>query len=647
MFCSNKLIKDRQSGKLIGTGRRHGGLYVLDELRVPDTAASVSTSDIDLSSFRLNLSSSNFYLWHSRLGHVSASRLKYLASTGALGKLQIGDISDCCGCKLAKFSALPFNKSVSISKAPFDLVHSDVWGPSPVLTKGGSRYYVSFIDDCTRYCWVYLMKNRSEFFEIYHMFRAMVKTQHNAVIKCFRCDLGGEYTSNKFSELLAFDGTIHQTSCTDTPQQNGVAERKHRHIVETARSLLLSASVPKEFWGEAILTAVHAINRIPSSVTSGLSPFEKLYGSCPDYSSLKVFGSTCFVLRPHVERDKLSPRSTICVFLGYGAGQKGYRCYDPSSKKLYVSRHVVFLEHIPFFSLSSDSHDSSRSELTKIDPFGLDNNVSSDCNFESCRDGTTSTPEIDIPLVPTATQQPPTTLDPPPPHRYPSRDRKSTQLPDFVYSTYSASFASFLTSIHSLSEPSSYEEAILDPLWQQAMTEELSALHKTDTWELVPLPLGKRAIGSRWVYKIKTKSDGSVERYKARLVARGFSQQYGMDYEETFAPVAKMTTIRTLIAVASVRQWHISQMDVKNAFLNGDLHEEVYMVPPPGVSHNQGEVCKLKKALYGLKQAPRAWFQKFSTVITSLGFRSSDYDSALFVRTTSHGRILLSLYVDD
>ena len=179
------------------------------------------------------------------------------------------------------------------------------------------------------------------------------------------------------------------------------------------------------------------------------------------------------------------------------------------------------------------------------------------------------------------------------------------------------------------------------------MNEELSALQKTNTWDLVPLPSSKSAIGSRWVYKIKTKSDGSVERYKARLVAKGFSQQYGMDYEETFAPVAKMTTVRTLIAVASVRQWHISQMDVKNAFLNGDLHEEVYMVPPPGVSHNHGEVCKLKKALYGLKQAPRAWFEKFSTVITSLGFFSSNHDSALFVKCTTTGRILLSLYVDD
>ncbi|KAL5770394.1 hypothetical protein ACOSP7_014548 [Xanthoceras sorbifolium] len=177
--------------------------------------------------------------------------------------------------------------------------------------------------------------------------------------------------------------------------------------------------------------------------------------------------------------------------------------------------------------------------------------------------------------------------------------------------------------------------------------EELSALHKTDTWDLVPLPPGKSTVGSRWVYKIKTKSDGFVERYKARLVAKGFFQQYGMDYKETFVLVAKKTTVRTLIAVASIRQWHISQMDVKNTFLNGDLHEEVYMASPPGVSHNPGEVCKLKKSLYGLKQALRAWFEKFSTVITSFGFSSSNHDSALFVKCTNDGRILLSLYVDD
>ena len=214
--------------------------------------------------------------------------------------MQSHDISDCSGCKLAKFSALPFNKSISFSSSPFDLVHSDVWGPSPVSTKVGARYYVSFTDDHTRYCWIYLMKHRSEFFDVYKAFRALVKTQHSAVIKCFRCDMGGEYTSNKFCELLALDGTIHQTSCTDTPEQNGVTERKHRHIVETARSLMLSSSVPSELWGEAVLTGVRLISTIPSSYTSGLSPFKKLYGFPPDYSFFRVFGCTCFVLRPHV-----------------------------------------------------------------------------------------------------------------------------------------------------------------------------------------------------------------------------------------------------------------------------------------------------------------------------------------------------------
>jgi hypothetical protein len=236
-------------------------------------------------------------------------------------------------------------------------------------------------------------------------------------------------------------------------------------------------------------------------------------------------------------------------------------------------------------------------------------------------------------------------VDPPP--RQSIRIRKSTKLPDFTYSCYSSSFTSFLASIHCLFEPSSYKDAIFYPLWQQAMNEELSALHKINTWDLVPLPLGKSVVGCRWVYKIKTNSDGSFERYKARLVAKGYSQQYGMDYEETFASVAKMTTICTLIVVASIRQWHISQLDVKNAFLNRDLQEEVYMALPPGISHDSGYVCKLKKALYSLKQAPRAWFEKFSIVISSLGFVSSSHDSALFIKCTDTGHIILSLYVDD
>ena len=177
-------MQDLQSQKLIEIGHRKRGLYVLDELKVPATiVATVVVATIDLSYFCLSPSPYSFCLWHSRLGHISFSRLKFLASTRDLGKLQTQDVYDYSGCKLAKFLALPFNRSVYVSSSPFDLIHSNVWGSSPVPTKGGSQHYVSFIDDHTSYCRVYLMKHHSKFFEIYNAFRALVKTQHSVVIK--------------------------------------------------------------------------------------------------------------------------------------------------------------------------------------------------------------------------------------------------------------------------------------------------------------------------------------------------------------------------------------------------------------------------------------------------------------------------------
>jgi len=287
---------------------------------------------------------------------------------------------------------------------------------------------------------------------------------------------------------------------------------------------LLSAFVPSEFWGEAVLTTVSLINTIPSSYSSGLSPFEKLYGYVLDYSSFRVFGCTCFVLHPHVERSKLSSRSAICVFLGYDEGKKRYRCFDPITQKLYVSCHVVFLEHIPFFSIPSTTHSLTKSDIIRIDPFFKDsgNNTSlhlqSICTHNSVGTGTvlSSTPEA---LFSSTAPQASSEIVDPPPRQF-IRICKSTKLPDFAYSCYSSSFTFFLAYIHCLFEPSSYKETIFDPLWQQTMDEELSALHKTDTWDLVPLPPGKSVVGSRWVYKIKINFDGSIERYKARLVAK-------------------------------------------------------------------------------------------------------------------------------
>jgi hypothetical protein len=163
----------------------------------------------------------------------------------------------------------------------------------------------------------------------------------------------------------------------------------------------------------------------------------------------------------------------------------------------------------------------------------------------------------------------------------------------------------------------------------------------------VPCPPCVRPITCKWVYKVKTHSDNSLKRYKARLVAHCFQQEQGCDYDETFAPVAHMTTIYTLLVVASFREWSISQLDVKNAFLNGDLREDVYMCSPTGYFVPEGMVCHLRRSLYGLKQAPRVWFQCFASVVTATSFSASAHDPALFVHVSPRGRTLLLLYVDD
>ncbi|XP_068319168.1 uncharacterized protein [Pyrus communis] len=198
------------------------------------------------------------------------------------------------------------------------------------------------------------------------------------------------------------------------------------------------------------------------------------------------------------------------------------------------------------------------------------------------------------------------------------------------------------------SEPTTYAEAILDPNWQQAMQTELDALHHNHTWDLVPLPAGYKPIGSKWVFKKKYKSDGSLDRYKARVVAKGYTQVEGVDYQETFSPTAKLTTLRCLLTVAAARTWFIHQLDVQNAFLHGTLHEEVYMDPPPGL-RRQGEtlVCRLNKSLYGLKQASRTWFTTFSDAIQNAGYRQSKADYSLFTKVQGTSITVILIYVDD
>ena len=226
----------------------------------------------------------------------------------------------------------------------------------------------------------------------------------------------------------------------------------------------------------------------------------------------------------------------------------------------------------------------------------------------------------------------------------PRRSTRVSHPPD----RYGFSHTSLNVTLSSIPIPSSYFEAAKHDYWRVTMTEELWALQDNHTWDVVPCPAQVKAIGCKWVYSIKLCSDGTLDWYKARLVSLGNRQEYGVDYEETFSLVAKMTTIRLVLFVAVSQGWSLHQMDVKNVFLHGDLKEEIYMTIPPSLSSSSSlDVYKLKRSLYGLKQSPRAWFDKFCSTLLQFSSKQSAYDSSLFFYKTSLSIVLLLVYVDD
>jgi hypothetical protein len=518
----------------------------------------------------------------------------------------------------------------------------------------GARYFVTFIDAFSRITWVYLLKDRSQLFSVFSKFHAEIVNQFNAKLHILRTDNAQEYLSNEFTHFNETHGIIHQTACVTTPQQNGVAERKNGPVLGVARALMLHMNVPKLFWGYAVLTANYLINRTPSRVLNGKIPYQVMFPAKDLYSlPLKLFGCVSFVHNLSPGRDKLDPRSYKCIFLGYSRTQKGYKCYSPSLRKHFVSADVTFFETIPYYSL----------EGGQVRPPML-----ADLGQSPCLPELTSRPPITQVYVrrPSATAPTVATTDPasvPTPSPLASADptldlpiaqRKGTRsctshpISHFVsYDHLSPSFRAFSVSLSSLVVPKSYQEALSHPGWRSAMEEEMRALSLNHTWDLVPKPSGAHIVGCRWVFTIKHNPDGTVDRLKARLVAKGFTQTYGLDYTETFSPVAKLNSVRIVISLAANLNWPLHQLDVKNAFLHGDLSETVYMAQPPGFESKGESVCHLRKSLYGLKQSPRAWFDKFSSTVVSHGMTRSQADHSVFFKKTTRGIVILVVYVDD
>ena len=604
----------------VARGQKSGTLYM-----TANTCGSIAVAD----------SKDDPNLWHQRLGHMSDKGLKIMHSKGKLPDLQSVDTDLCESCIFGKQKRVSFIKSGRPPKQEkLELVHTDVWGPATVSSIGGKSYFVTFIDDHSRKVWVYFLRYKSEVFEVFKKWKVMVENETGLKIKKLRSDNGGEYDDTGFKKFCYENGIRLERTVQGTPQQNGVAERMNRTLTERARSMRIHAGLPKQFWAEAVNTAAYLINRGPSVPLEHRIPEEVWSEKEVKLSHLKVFGCVSYVHISDQARGKLDPKSLKCTFIGYGGDEFGYKFWNDQTKKVIRSRDVIFNERVMY----KDKDALQSSGVTLGDPMYVDPD---DIPDKSIVQQANESPQLEEQTPQSSTQQ----IDPPQsPSPSPILRRSSRPLvPNRKYMNYLL--------LTDAGEPECYDEAcqVEDASkWEFAMKEEMKSLISNKTWELAELPVGKKALHNKWVYRVKEEHDGS-KRYKARLVAKGFQQKEGIDYTDIFSPVVKLTTIRSVLSIVAAEDLHLEQLDVKTAFLHGDLEEEIYMQQPEGFSENGNEklVCKLKKSLYGLKQAPRQWYKKFDRFMQTNNYFRCNADHCCYFKRFESSYIILLLYVDD
>ena len=393
------------------------------------------------------------------------------------------------------------------------------------------------------------------------------------------------------------------------------------------RAMLKAKDLPRELWGEAVSTTVYIINRSLTKSLQGQTPHEKWIGRRPSVDNMRIFGSIVHVKETKPHLSKLEDRSKPMIFIGYELGSKAYRCFDPVNLKVIISRDVIFEEDEKWTWSMQGEHSLPLTFLP---------NFLSDQGFEDQIESSDEEEEASTKVISSSN-----VLG----EIHSPRYKSLTDL----YSETSPITQDEEAHLISGEEPLSYTEAASEEVWKLAMREEMLAIDRNDTWELVTPPPNCRPIGLKWIFNLKKNPRGEVIKYKARLVVKGYSQQKGLDYDEIYAPVVRFETIRILIALAALKKWKIHHLDVKSAFLNGEIKEVIYVKQPEGflVKGKEGCVLRLKKALYGLKQAPRAWYFKLHSCLLSLGFIESDYEQSLYLKRSNTNILIVGVYVDD
>lgn len=650
---SHCYIRNKQN-ELVATAELSNGVYKL-QIKVADcilAAPAIASAE----------------LWHRRLAHINSNDLNKMKS-GIVDGLFYPDTSDmmkekCVTCCEGKQMRLPFSHVGQRSTETLQIIHADVCGAMETKSIAGAQYFLLLIDDFSRMTFIYFLKYKSEVYKKFKDFKAMVENQQNKRIKILRTDNGGEFCSGEMENYLVKEGIIHQKTNAYTPEQNGVCERANRTVVEKARCLLFDAKLEKQFWAEAANTAVYLKNRSITSSLGNKTPYEAWYGKKPDLGHIRLFGSPVMVHIPKEKRLKWDRKAEQYILVGFSETVKGYRVYDPRTNDVTVKRDVIVMEekinkkanneeeNVIWIQNDvqenseekSDTHESPATNEDGRDSVGetlvneslLDlssTSVYTDPNSET-EDDTLTISNFEADIASTDLQSVPEAAESKRQRRNPERygwnmcvSSSSPEVEQIVCS-------------EALDGPEAKQ-------WIQAMREELQSFEDNDAWELVDVPSGGSIVQCKWVFNKKLDVNDKV-RYRARLVAKGFTQRRGIDYEDTFSPVVKHSTLRMLFALSVQWDMDITHLDVTTAFLNGHLKENIYMSIPEGfVSECNGKVLKLKRAIYGLKQSSLVWYEKVRDSLCNLGFKISKFEPCLFTKISGNVKIIVTVYVDD
>ncbi|QRV80821.1 Pol polyprotein/retrotransposon [Ceratobasidium sp. AG-Ba] len=579
-------------------------------------------------------------VWHKRLGHVRPAVLQQMAGAGqidTLSKQDLTDIAQCGSCVLGKGARLPFSTSSSSATAPLEVVHSDLCGPLDTSV-GGSRYILSFIDGFSRMAWIFVLKTKDQVFGSFKRWRAYIELSSGHRVKTLRTDGGGEYISNSIAAYLADAGILHQTTCPNSSQQNGVAEQFFWTLLDRVRCMLAEAKMPWGWWAEAAMTAVYIYNRVPHShLSDSQAPLSVWLDKPISVRNIRVFGSTCYAIDTSKHRKKSAPRAIECKFLGCDSNTKGYRLQVLGSTKVIKSRDVIFHEDRSLPAPLDPIPDSNTSQSPEPDELSRTHNAMDVVGDE--QDSVGDNPD-------TPSQDAHDELAQSRPKRKAKKTWKLRQA-----------------EVNVATAPKSYKEAMQTSEskgWSEAIRSEFASWKSKDVYEVVVRPQSEQVIPTMVLFNRKTDTEGIEIRKKARCVVIGSQQAppaQGSGGQDVSSPVASAASFRLMAAVAASHDYEFQQMDVNTAYLHAKLLQPVYIAIPPGFPVSEllpgiprSELAlKLNKAVYGLREAPHCWYSHCSNKFIDKGFTRSSHEHCLFTICAPNSTDLchVLIYVDD